>query len=91
MVVHLGRLHTQKSYMEDLTKELKKVSVKPKTKMCKFCEKIINYRNMAKHQRSKACKLAKFGWEIRESQRIIEMHKLRIINLKQQQEIFRSQ
>ena len=76
--------------MEKLAEQLKKVSVKPKTKACKFCSKTVTYKNMAKHQRTKRCKLAKFGWEIRESQRIIAMHKLRIINLRQQQEIYKN-
>ena len=76
--------------MDKLTNQLKKVSVKPKTKECKFCSKVVTYKNMAKHNRTKGCKLAKFSWEIRESQSIIAMHKLRIVNLRQQQEIYRS-
>jgi len=75
--------------MDKLAEQLKKVSVKPKTKECKFCSKIVTYKNMAKHQRTKRCKLAKFGWQIRESQRIIDMHKLRIVNLRQQQKLYR--
>ena len=75
--------------MDKLTNQLKKVSVKPKTATCKYCGRILTYKNMAKHQRTKACKLAKFGWQIRESQRIIEMHKLRIVNLRQQQKLYR--
>ena len=76
--------------MDKLTNQLKEVSVKPKTAKCKFCGKTLTYKNMAKHNRTKACKLAKFSWEIRESQSIIAMHKLRIVNLRQQQEIYRN-
>ena len=76
--------------MENLTEKLKKVTVKPKKKECQYCGKIVSKYNISKHQKTKACKIAKVGWQIRESQAIIAMHKLRIVNLRQQQALLKS-
>ena len=75
--------------MEKLTSQLKKVTVEPVKKECRYCGKIVSKYNISKHQKTKACKIAKFGWQIRESQSIIAMHKLRIVNLRQQQKLYR--
>ena len=75
--------------MNNLTKKLKKVTVNPVKKECVYCGKIVSKYNISKHQKTKACKIAKFGWQIRESQSIIAMHKLRIVNLRQQQKLYR--
>ena len=76
--------------MESLSESLKKVSVKPQTRKCKFCDKIINRGNLAKHQRTKKCMYAAIGWEIRQCQAEIEERKLRILALQKKRANFGS-